>query len=57
MMGRVIIENTSVKICEWRLDPSFDNYETNCSEEFEGRLEDCGFKFCPFCGRPIKEVR
>ena len=56
-MGRVVIENVSVKICEWKLDPSFNNYETNCGEEFEGILEDCGFQFCPFCGRPIKAVK
>jgi len=46
--------------CEWTYEPYEGSYDTRCNQVFQftdGDLDDNPeFKFCPFCGREIKEV-
>jgi len=47
-----------MKQCTWTYDDLEDFWETACGEAFvisEGTLEENNFRFCPFCGKPIKE--
>lgn len=47
--------------CVWKLawyDGQY--YSTGCNEvfsfEYDDYVKDSGFKFCPFCGKAIKEI-
>jgi len=45
--------------CEWSYDDIDDYYQTGCDKSFvltDGTLDDSGFRYCPYCGRPISEV-
>lgn len=46
--------------CVWRYQEIDDYYETSCKRQFclvEGDCKENYYKFCPGCGREIKEVR
>lgn len=46
-------------VCEWQEDQSECIWETNCGHSF---IFECGsptaneFKFCCYCGRPLKSI-
>lgn len=40
--------------CEWELSESGESYFTECQVCVDKEAEDYGFKFCGFCGRPLK---
>lgn len=44
--------------CEWTYQSCDDCYDTECGKTIQfmtGELsEDDDFKFCPYCGKPIK---
>lgn len=49
-------------VCVWTEDMGLDEdyWETGCGEMFifsEGGVQENHFKFCPYCGMAIKEVR
>ena len=50
-------------ICLWSLDDIGGDscYDTECGRMFEisndDTLEENGFKFCCFCGKPLEEIR
>jgi hypothetical protein len=51
----------SKETCRWYPENAYssDHYSTSCKEihYFRGEeLESSGFKHCPYCGKPIKEV-
>jgi hypothetical protein len=57
MKGNV---NTSDKVCQWKENDEYGYWETGCKgifEFIEGDIEDNTFKFCPYCGGKIKELR
>lgn len=49
--------------CRWKISEDHEyeeHYETKCGDRFgfidgQKRYED--FKFCPYCGKPIEEVK
>jgi hypothetical protein len=44
--------------CTWTEDEE-GIYQTSCDEQFVFNSEtatDNGFNFCPFCGKPIKDI-
>ena len=46
--------------CSWAYDDSPCNYDTSCGHSFEfldDGITENGFKFCPWCGRSIVEVK
>lgn len=52
--------------CRWKISESCDTemepplLETQCNQEhvfMEGDTDDNNFKYCPYCGKPIEEVR
>lgn len=47
--------------CVWDWDEWADFYHTSCESDFcfsdDMGLKDKSFKFCPYCGKKIKEVR
>ena len=49
--------------CEWINEDSFEfegMYETSCGEAkyfSNGNIENNNYKFCPFCGKEIKEYK
>ena len=54
-----------MKKCEWTIEETgwdTEIWETECGEEYEfgeynGHApDDVGWKFCPYCGRRIKET-
>lgn len=52
--------NTSDKVCQWKENDEYGYWETGCKgifEFIEGDIEDNTFKFCPYCGGKIKELR
>jgi hypothetical protein len=52
-------ENAPYAPCEWE-ENSDGQYEADCGNIFEvieGTPEENGFKFCTFCGKPLKQVR
>jgi hypothetical protein len=54
-IGATVTDNT----CIWRED-SDGYYETVCGRHYAtnaGTLKDNGIRFCPFCGREIKEEK
>ncbi len=51
---------TIQKKCEWQHDEIFDNYVTQCGETMwfiSKGIKENGYKYCPYCGREIKEVK
>ena len=52
---------TPPETCEWTYQSYDVYYDTQCGNIFQftvGELSDAeDFKFCPFCGREIKEVK
>ena len=45
--------------CEWKYDEDDDFYETSCDHGFyfgEGDVKENNIKFCPYCGKIIKEL-
>jgi len=52
--------NTLQKKCNWHETRANELWESDCGIEYltntDGQAPcDCGFKFCPFCGKPIIE--
>ena len=49
------------KVCAWNnYIENLCMYETSCGNSFyfsEGTVSDNDFKFCPFCGKQIKEEK
>lgn len=53
------------KTCKWKLqdeDEAFDSdkyYETECGQSFyfTHGLKDDEYKYCPYCGKKIEEIR
>lgn len=49
--------------CKWQIGKDFDDitYITSCNEEvtiFEDYTpSDCNYKYCPYCGKEIEEVK
>ena len=48
-------------VCEWREDgnPSFNTWTIGCRDEEWGddlNPSELGYKFCPFCGKELREV-
>lgn len=43
--------------CEWKRDAAAGDYTTECNNKFEDdygcTMEEYGYKFCPYCGKPI----
>lgn len=53
-------EQRAKDVCEWKCGPQ-PKYgsaliETSCRNRFDGSLHIAGMKYCPYCGRRIKEV-
>lgn len=49
------------KSCEW-IQTDFDSntWDSDCGNSFDlndGSPSDNGMKFCPYCGRPLTEVK
>lgn len=54
------ITNTP-EYCEWSIEePDYDEtYFTSCGNAFyftDGNIKENHVKFCPYCGKPIKEI-
>ena len=52
----------TVRSCEWRIDDygGDSQHETQCGHAFEftdGLADDNGFRFCPYCGGTLVEMR
>jgi len=51
------------KTCKWSQEGDPDIkiwHETNCGESFysySGTYKDIHFKYCPYCGKPIEEIK
>ena len=48
-------------VCEWKEDsnPDWELWESSCGHSWiceEGTPASNGMVFCPFCGKPLKEV-
>jgi hypothetical protein len=48
--------------CRWEYDAEEDRWRTTCGEKhfidaFDGTLAQTGFKYCPYCGKPITEAK
>ena len=50
--------------CKWHKDgqhmPDHDYWETSCDNMFQFKVDgpnENSFKFCPYCGLPIEEVK
>lgn len=49
----------AAQVCEWKLDDKHEYFSASCDLSFRilpRYSTELGFKFCPFCGKPIKEV-
>lgn len=45
--------------CKWKLEEEGNLYVTECENRhivFDGTPEENGYRYCPYCGRKIKEV-
>ena len=45
--------------CKWKLEEEGNLYVTECENRhlvFDGAPEENGYRYCPYCGRKIKEV-
>lgn len=46
--------------CEWSEDETYGSFETSCGivwEFSEGLIGENGIKYCPFCGKKIKQSK
>ncbi len=46
--------------CQWAEDADGGPWETSCGHLFilnDGGPNENGLKFCPFCGKPLEEVK
>jgi hypothetical protein len=54
------MEQSTTEYCEWQYDHEEDFYETACNNgflfEIDGIIEN-EFNFCPYYGKPIKEIK
>ncbi len=44
--------------CKWLYEPCDESYMTTCGESqyfIEGDIEDNHYKFCPYCGKEIRD--
>lgn len=43
--------------CKWKYDDETDSYDTDCDNKFCFTYvkKEEEFKFCPYCGKEIKE--
>ena len=58
-----LMESELEKPCEWQLDKDDiegDSWYTSCGQRdisfCTGDAKENKYKFCPYCGRPIKEI-
>lgn len=45
--------------CKWKLEEEGNLYVTECENRhiaFDGTPEENGYRYCPYCGKKIKEV-
>lgn len=45
--------------CKWEYDEYHDKWDTSCNNAFVlefGTPAEHQMKFCPYCGKPIKEI-
>jgi hypothetical protein len=46
-------------ICKWTYNKEFDFWQTNCGHGFVVNdwidPSECGFVYCPYCGKKIEE--
>jgi hypothetical protein len=50
---------TQPEYCTWTQSNILDVYDTSCENEYHFyfmEFQDAGFLFCPYCGKPIKDV-
>lgn len=48
------------KKCKWRYDSTHEKWDTQCEEAhcfFEGSPKDNNYKFCPYCGKEIWQLK
>ena len=53
-------ERERVVACHWKQNEEYGHWETECKSIFEfieGDIDDNTFKFCPYCGGRIAELR
>jgi hypothetical protein len=56
----VVFDPSEPEVCTWTQDKD-RNYSTYCGNGFYfgivlDTVTDCGFVYCPFCGKPIKDI-
>jgi len=45
--------------CDWVYDVVDDYYSTDCGNAWQfisGTVQENNIKYCPYCGKPIKEI-
>ena len=57
---RLVLDSKDQEKCNWYETRANELWESDCGIEYltntDGQAPcDCGFKFCPFCGKPIIE--
>jgi hypothetical protein len=55
---RSVRERMTEKLCIWKENEEYSMWETSCQNAFEfieGDIEENSFKFCPYCGKIIKQ--
>ena len=55
----VIFDPVEPEYCTWTQSNILDVYDTSCENEYHFyfmEFKDAGFLFCPYCGKPIKDV-
>lgn len=60
-IGRIVKgDGAGLKLeCKWKLEEEGNLYVTECEKRhlaFDGTPEENGYRYCPYCGRKIKEV-
>lgn len=56
--------DAKVPVCYWKLyecpitdvDLWYPDCEDGEGAEYDASPTECGFNFCPFCGKPVKEL-
>jgi hypothetical protein len=59
-MGKDKKVKPSKRVCIWKYDEYDNTHETSCGEMYyfpDGDVKENHYKYCPFCGKKIKEVR
>jgi len=49
-----------MKTCKWKYDDIYSIYETSCNEAqyfTNGDIKENRYKYCPYCGKKIKEAK